>query len=966
MLRRFLTLVVIACFLLSLPLAAQFSSAVEGTVMDSSKAVVPTVTLTLKNVDTGISSTTVTSGSGYYRFPSLPSANFTLTAAAPGFKTTELETFAVTIGETKTLNITLEVGQQATVVSVSDRPPLVESSEGRVSSVIEKQKIDDLPMVGRNFYSLVVLTPGVTGLPTGGTQAYAQSLVDVFIPEYGVNMNAGGRAEQNRFSLDSSNVTSMVRGGVVNITPNAESIQELRVSVNNFSAENGSGAGASVTAITKSGTNGLHGSASYYYTGNRLQTRNEFTAALPVFRRNEWTGSIGGPVIKNKTFFFASLDLLRSGTANSSLQTVETPEFVNLLSTLRPNAISTGLLKKYPSEVAPTQNFRNVGALLGPVVNCNNIATGPSTAISTPLGLLPCNMNLVGDANFTISPPRSGLQWNTRIDHTLTSKDRLFVSLFRNAVTTVGGPVRAAFRSYTWQHTENGSINWTRTISPTLLNEAGFSVVRAYGWAPCNACDVPTIAVTNLAGFGNGGPTLFVQNNYEWRDSLSWNKGSHSFKAGIDLFKLQSNFDPTRGYQRPGFTFNSTQAIFDFANDDPNRETNIGFNPVTGAAYTPYVAERQQQASWFVQDNWKVKSNLSVTLGVRWDTYGKVAEPTGVTNVQFQSGNDFTSRIADGKTVLVDRIYANPDYNNFGPRASFAWDPSRKGRMSVRGGMGIFYDPAASQLYGGSHFNPPIWAIVTADKTTPPFLPLFGLGKSTTDPYQFPRPANITVGVDSRNGLKSGPAGVTWADPSMRNSYSMNFFFGVQYSLTENGDWAVEANYVGSAGRKLYAKFDVNRVNGDLFDGTLNRLNPSFGSIGYAMAPFTSSYEGGNASVKKRFSHGLSFETAFTFGKAIDYMSGFTSGNVIDIANWKTRRGPADFDVARKLSMNLSYHTPALPGANKFVRAAAGSWQMGVVTILQTGAPLSVSCTNALPGGEECGGAGHRQHRLRL
>src|SRR6185369_12179845 len=137
-------------------------------------------------------------------------------------------------------------------------------------------------------------------------------LVDVFIPEYGVNMNAGGRAEQNRFSLDSSNVTSMVRGGVVNITPNAESIQELRVSVN------GSGAGASVTAITKSGTNGLHGSASYYYTGNRLQTRNEFTAALPVFRRNEWTGSIGGPVIKNKTFFFYSIDLLRSSTANSS------------------------------------------------------------------------------------------------------------------------------------------------------------------------------------------------------------------------------------------------------------------------------------------------------------------------------------------------------------------------------------------------------------------------------------------------------------------------------------------------------------------------------------------------------------------------------------------------------------------------------------------------------------------------
>lgn len=161
--------------------------------------------------------------------------------------------------------------------------------------------------------------------------------------------------------------------------------------MNNFSAENGSGAGANVTAITKSGTNNLHGSASYYYTGNRLQTRNEFTATLPVFRRNEWTGSIGGPIIKNKTFAFASLDLLRAGTASSSLQTVETPEFVNLLSTLRPNSISTSLLKKYPSEVAPTQNFRNVGALVSPTINCNNLASGVSTAIATPLGLLPCN-----------------------------------------------------------------------------------------------------------------------------------------------------------------------------------------------------------------------------------------------------------------------------------------------------------------------------------------------------------------------------------------------------------------------------------------------------------------------------------------------------------------------------------------------------------------------------------------------
>src|SRR6185369_16855123 len=176
--------------------------------------------------------------------------------------------------------------------------------------------------------------------------------------------------------------------------------------------------------------------------------------------------------------------------------------------------------------------------------------------------------------------------------------------------------------------------------------------------------------------------------------------------------------------------------------------------------------------------------------------------------------------------------------------------------------------------------------------------------------------------------------------PEMRNSYVPNWFFGIQYSLTEN--WMVEGNYVGSSGRKLYAKFDVNRVTGDLLDGTLNRLNPSFGSINYAHAPFTSHYEGGNFSVRKRFSRGLSFEAAYTFGKAIDYVSSFTGGSPIDINNWRSRRGPADFDVARK----LAWHSPARP-SNRYLNAIAGLWQIGVVTILQSGGPLTVTCSTA-------------------
>jgi hypothetical protein len=807
--------------------------------------------------------------------------------------------------------------------------------------VIEGQKLAHLPLVGRNFYSLVVLTPGVTGLPTGGTNAYSQSVVDVFIPEYGVNMNAGGtRAEQNRFTLDSGSVTSMVRGGVVNVTPNAESVQELRVAVNNFSAEYGAGAGAGVTAISKSGTNAFHGAASWFHTNNQLQARNVFSTSVPVFRRNEWVAALGGPIVKNRTFFFGSVDVLRSGVASNSLVRTVTPEFLDLVQRVRPNGIATMLLRDYPTDSVADRNFQTAGSLLGQ--NCAALAS-PSALINSPLGSVPCDLRVTGEGTFDLTPARDGFQWNARVDHHLSTSDRLFVSFYKNDLLTASGNPRSGFRPETDQYTLFANVNWTHTFNANVLNEAAASFLRAYGNGPCMECQIPSVTVTSgLAGFGNGGPTVFVQNNYEWRDVLSWNTGGHSFKTGFLLQKWQSNFNPTLGYQRPNYTF---QNIFDFGNDDPQTQGNIGFNPVDGSPWVAAVAERQQITSLFVQDNWKIRPNLSLTFGLRWESFGKVTQPTGMTNVEFRTGNDLFSRIADGKNVLVDSIFPDPDGNNFAPRFSFAWDPTRTGAMSIRGGYGLFYDIVSTQLYGGSHFNPPIWAFATADKNTPPFVPLFGLGARGEEPYGFPRPSNITTGLDERNGLRSGLVNITWIDPNMRNSYTHNFFFGLQFSPGQN--WMMEGNYVGSAGHKLYAKFNLNRANGDLLDGRLDRLNPSFASVNYAHAPFNSSYHGANFSVKKRFGAGLSFDAAYTIGKALDYLSGFTAGQPVDVTNWTRMRGLADFHVGQKVAVSLIYHTPDLSGMPGIVRTVAGGWQMGAVTILQSGSPFSVSCNSA-------------------
>jgi hypothetical protein len=193
--------------------------------------------------------------------------------------------------------------------------------------------------------------------------------------------------------------------------------------------------------------------------------------------------------------------------------------------------------------------------------------------------------------------------------------------------------------------------------------------------------------------------------------------------------------------------------------------------------------------------------------------------------------------------------------------------------------------------------------------------------------------------------LRSGLVDITWIDPKMRNSYSENFFFGIQYSPAQ--DWVMEGNYVGSAGHKLYAKFNVNRVNGDLLDGRLDRLNPSFANIAYAHAPFNSSYHGANFSVRKRFGSGLSFDAAYTIGKALDCMSGFTAGQPVDITDWNRMRGLADFHVGQKLAFSMIWHSPELSALPTLARGIAGGWQVGAVTILQSGNPFTVSCNLA-------------------
>ncbi|HZT37242.1 MAG TPA: carboxypeptidase regulatory-like domain-containing protein [Bryobacteraceae bacterium] len=935
-------------------LKAQFTSTIEGRVTDPSDAAVPNAEVTLENQATGVKRVVRTSDVGYYRVASLPPGQFTVRVSAQGFDTAVYEGVLLENDQTKTFNIQLKIGAPTTQVSVVGEVPLVETGEARISGHIQERQVSQLPLVGRNFMTLVVLTPGVTGLPSGGGQAYAQATGDVFSAEYGVNLNANGqRAESNNFQVDNASVNGSPRGGVSNFSPSADAVQELRVSVNNFSAEYGRNSSASVNVITKSGSNEFHGTAAWYHTNNHLTARNSiFQPQVPVFRRNEANATIGGPILKNKLFFFGSVDVLRSGLGQGFSSSAITPEFASIIQQRFPNNISAKLVKDFPSQLNRLSDGLYAGPTAGAVPNvaaCSGLSNGAATPVDTPVGPLPCNLPLTFNGTFAQTLPRNGLQWFGRVDHVFhEGKDRLYGSVARTTLDQVafGAPsVYPAFTAMASEYTAYWNVNYTHIFSPTIMNEASWSGTRAWGADPVSHGEVPLINVTGIASYGTGfSDAIFIQNNQQWQDVVSINRGSHAFKTG-GIVQCGSGC-PGAGalfhntYGRVVYTFPS---VFDFVRDDPFSESNIGFDPKTGKSSGPDFRPVFLNYGAFIQDDWKAKSNLTLSLGLRWEVFANPWDKDNLfVSATFPSGSNYSERIAN-LTPQVKQPHDVTKYSNFAPRIGIAWDPFGKAKTSIRAGVGVFYDRAGGQFYRDAGTSLPVIALASVSKQTAA-KPVYGLATGSAGPgtgYTFPAPP-ISAALDRRNGLVGVPSDIYVWDPNMKTMRTINYFFGIQQSIAHG--WAIEANYVGSQGRNTYMGYDVNRYAGDLFDGRLDRLNTSFAAIQYGQARGSSFYNGGNVSVRKRYSAGLDMQVAYTYGKAIDDASSFGLGlSIVDVNNLKLNRALADFDIRQKLSLSLLYETPRL--GRSTMASILSRWELGAVTILQSGRPFSVVCT---------------------
>ncbi len=932
----------------------QFTTTLEGRVSDPSEGAVPNAEVTVENQATGVRRTVRTSEVGYYRVASLPPGRFTVRVSMQGFDTAVYEGVLLENDQTKTFNIQLKIGAATTQVNVTGEIPLVETGEARISGHIQERQVTQLPLVGRNFMTLVVITPGVTGLPSGGGQAYAQATGDIFSAEYGVNLNANGqRAESNNFSVDNASVNGSPRGGVSNFSPSADAVQELRVSVNNFSAEYGRNSSAAVNVITKSGSNEFHGTGAWYHTNNRLTGRNSiFQPKVPVFRRNEANATIGGPILKNKLFFFGSVDVLRSGLGQGFSSSAISPEFANIIQQRLPNSISAKLLKDFPSQLNRLSDGLYAGPVAGVVPNvgaCSDLSGGAASTVETPVGPLPCNLPLTFNGTFAQTLPRNGLQWFGRIDHSFhDGKDRLYGSVARTTLDQVafGAPsVYPAFTAMASEYTAYWNVNYTHVFSPTVLNEASWSGTRAWGSDPVSHGEIPLINVTGIASYGTGfSDAVFIQNNQQWQDVISINRGSHAFKTG-GIVQCGSGcpgagalFHATYGRTVYGFP-----SVFDFARDDPFSQSNIGFDPKTGKSSGPDFRPVFLNYGAFIQDDWKARSNLTLSLGLRWEVFANPWDKDNLfVSATFPSGSNYGERIAN-LTPQVKQPHDGTKYTNFAPRIGIAWDPFGKAKTSIRAGFGLFYDRPGGQFYADAGTSLPLIALASVSKQTAA-KPVYGLATGSAGQgtgYTFPAPP-ITPVLDSRNGLVGVPSTIGVWDPNMGTMHSFNYFFGIQHSLF--GTWAIEANYVGSQSRNTYMAYDVNRYPGDLFDGRLNRLNTSFADIQYGQARGSSFYNGGNLSVRHRYAAGLDLQVAYTFGKAIDDASSFGRGlTIVDANNLKLNRGLADFDIRQKFSISLLYETPRIRG--NAITSILSRWELGAVTILQSGRPFNVVCT---------------------
>lgn len=995
----------------ALPARAQSNAAVQGSVLDSKGGAVAHAKVTLTNVDTGVANTLETTDVGFYRFSELPPGTYSLVVEASGFKKNTTSDVVVRAEGIRGLDVALEIGEVTQSVNVvGSTTEALQTEDATISGTITNAQVERLPEFGRDPYELVRLAPGVmgdgarsgtgnsVGFPNGpganaggGSAGPGGSNTAIFQTENQQPISANGqRVTANDYMVDGVSVNSLQWGGAAVVTPSVESVQEITVLTNSFDAADGRSAGAHVKVVTKAGTNAFHGGGFFQYREPGLNAFNKFggfNAGLgindpPVRDENafrQFGGNIGGPVLKDRLFFFYNYEGLHSNDTGSSDQWIETPDFDQLLAADRPGTpvaatvTAKGVTPRVQS-VLPTScmlwvNQGQPCALIGNAVDVGS----PGLTYGTYIPSFSGNHDGGGlddspdfeFAQLAVPNQTRGNQHNFRADLVMgrnTFSGSAFLTWFHELGADSGAQSRPMADFNSNRFSPSAFLAWTTTISSTMLNEARFNFTRfAFNDIAANPqidWSIPRTEIQDLpingqriiygAAQGDTSPGVFAQNQFAFRDVLSKVLTRHALKFGVEYNHEQFN-DDLLGSRRPDFVF---EQPWNFANGTPIFEA-IVVDPLTGGANNAARYYRTTDIGVFVQDDFKFRPNLTFNIGLRWEYY---KPPTDARNLL---GN---IKLGEGANALSGAVATNPsqmwnsDYNNFGPRLGFAWSPGfTHSKAVVRGGFGVAFDRFDDIAFDNARNNPPLAANygiccgTAVGEFGSPFKDgqiLYEAG-TTNSPLGYAANPALATPIDPATGFTQilagqGPPDI-WSNPvNMPTPYVYLYSLQLQYELGHA--WNFSAGYVGSSAHKL-----LRIKNLKYFFPT---ANPDVNNIFTPTPDTTSNFNALLTQLEHQFRGGYLINVQYQYSKSLDELSFEGPGSLTNQTfptNNALEYGPSDFDATHYFRVFALWDLPILRTRTDWVGKTFGGWEINGVFQFHSGFPWTPVASNICP-----------------
>jgi hypothetical protein len=935
---------------------------IVGTVRDATGAVLPTVKLTLTQTSSGGLRELTTSSDGTYVAPSLPIGAYSIKAELANFKTQIREGITLQVGRQERVDLVLEVGDRAELVTVRESDSLLRSTDAEVSEVIANQRIENLPLNGRQFVDLTLLSDNVFKSPRGTRgSALAQTGTAVLV--------AGQRAGHNMYYLDGVSVTDQYFDHLV-AAPSLDAIQEFNIQKSIYPAEFGGKASATVSAVTKSGGNALHGALYEYVRNDVFDARNFFDPnTKPPFRQNQFGSTLGGPIKKDKTFFFLSYEGLRTRQALTQTFSVPTP------------AVRQGNFAGLPVIYDPLSTDPSSGTRT-PFTGNSIPATRLDSAALAFTQKLPLP-NLPGQAQNYLATPSFQNDFNqgtVRMDQHLTGNDNLFGRVYVADFDTfqpfgsslLNESLVPGFGYYLTTHTKNVALGETHVFSPNSVNEFRFGFLRVTGGqqsqnqginfaaqngiggvAPtADQAGYPSVSFSGAYTTAGDPANLFTRrdNSFDYLDTYSWIKGSHSMKFGGYLFRLQ--FDPSESPNARGsFTFTPRYSSSAAGLGDGNAFADylLGYPSSAQAGIGPGGSE-YGRSTWghiFVQDDWKVTRSLTLSYGLRYEINGQVTDTQNrLSNIEVNrfviatNGNGQINPLANGLLPLIpvpyvtsqaagyDNSLVMPNYHHIAPRVGLAWSPSDK--TVIRAGWGLFFNQAA-------------YNIQTALTENLPFF--FNKSVNTASTTLIPTLTTENILLSSANGTIGGSS----VEYPYRSEFADSWSFDIQRTLGSN--WIVDVGYFGShvsgADNSTYQNIPVPGP------GAIDPRRPDPLLSGFKAIRWDgwSIYHSGTAKLEKRLARGFTINASYTFSKSMDDASDvgttFSETNIPqDVRDVRAEKALSSFDHRHRFIFSYSYALPFGTGsvfdAKGFAGKLAQGWVITGLGSAESGAPFTV------------------------